>query len=55
MERKCPCIFFQWGFDEGGDINSTLSLAQPPATYRDGEHRTPRYKGIMYIHISLLR
>ncbi|MEE0458451.1 MAG: hypothetical protein UC944_08295, partial [Anaerovibrio sp.] len=33
IQRKCLCIFFQWGFDEGVDISSTLSLVQPPASY----------------------
>ncbi len=36
-------IFFQWGFDEGGDISYTLSLAQLSSTYRGGGYRTPRY------------
>ena len=36
--------FFPWSDHEGGDISSTLSLAQLPATYRGGGHRTPRYK-----------
>ena len=39
-------IFFQWGFDEGGDISSPLSLAHLPATYSGGGHRTPRYSKI---------
>ena len=30
-------IFFQWGFDEGGDISYTLLLARHPVTYRDGD------------------
>ena len=39
-------IFFQWGFDEGVDISSPLSLAQLPATYSGVGHRTPRYSKI---------
>ena len=38
-----PLHFLQWGFDEGVDISSTLSLAQYPTTYRNEGHRTPRH------------
>ena len=35
IQRKCPYIFFQRGFNEGSDISSTLSLAQLPTIYID--------------------
>ena len=53
QSEKMPLHFLSMGFQRGGNISSTMSLAQPSATYRDGGHRTPRYKDIISIPISL--